>query len=268
MDRLGIRGTDEFETLITDYLKSGLLGRTAIAKIIEKYISEEMEHSARTRTKDFLQRCIWNPELTESELLKQLDALLPDAHMLDMFTATSLHDQAMELDGGENIAKEIINQWIKGFRQRHPPGQEFELDSDFNLLNRPLHPEIEAELNAMQARQPSSMTILDVCRRMSKKESWGSREESFMKSVTPNDYKDAIKTASGQDLKLLLLQSMNFLKNKKIYDVHFGGAIQSFEDGCRAIVQDGENSRLCRLLRDLFSKSGIELDPTATPQPN
>ena len=266
LDRLGIRGTDEFEALVVDYLKSGLIEGAAVGRIIDRYLAEGRELAARARVQEFFERCVWHPEISEAELLGELRAMLPDIGLLDMFTVTSLHDQAMRLGGDASLARELIGGWLDTFRQRHPPGHEPELDPDFNYFRRPLHPDIAAEILAVQARQQSAVTVLDVCRRVREGHGWGTREETLMKSITPADYEAAILAATGADLKLLLLQSMDFLKNPGRYDSRLGGATQSFLDACQAIVQRGPGGRFSALIRDLFRDAGMESN-LATPDP-
>jgi len=256
LDKLGIRGTDEFEVLVVAYLKSGLMESAAIGKIIDRYLAEGHALTARASAFDFFERCIWRPDISEEELVSELRAMLPNVGLLDMFAATSLHDQAMRLAGGADLAPEIIKAWISAFQEQHPAGQEPQVDSDFNFFGRPLHPDIEAEIRAMQKRQQSSVTVLDVCRKVREQRGWGTREESFMQSVTPADYETAIRSATGADLKLLLLQSMIFFKNPSQYDAHFGSANKSFLAACQAIVQREPDSRLGKLVRDVFDNAG------------
>lgn len=90
-----------------------------------------------------------------------------------------------------------------------------------------------------------------------------------MKSVTPADYEAAILTASGATLKLILLQSMDFFKNRGMYDGPFGGATQSFLEACRAIIAREPGSRMAALIHDLFRDAGLEaeLTPAAGASP-
>ncbi|MDV7211348.1 P-loop NTPase fold protein [Azotobacter beijerinckii] len=265
MDKLGIPGSDEFEALVVDYLKSGLIEGAAVGRIIDHYLAEGRELAARTRVHDFFERCIWHPEVPEAELLEELRAMLPDVGLLDMMLVTDLHEQAMRLTGGARLAQELIDGWLVAFRQRqrqrHRQGEE--LDLNFNYFRRPLHPDISNEISAAQARQQSTVTLLEVCRRVREDHGWGTREEILMKSVTPADYESVIRATTGADLKLLLLQSMDFLKNRGMYDSHFGGATQSFLDACQVIVQRDPDIRLSRLICNLFREAGMEPELTA-----
>jgi hypothetical protein len=241
----------------------------AVGQIIDRYVAEDRELAARRGVKEFSERCIWHPEITEAELLEELRAMLPDVGLMDMSSVTSLHYQAAKMAGGIGLARELIEGWLAAFRQRHPVGQEPEMDPDFDYFRRPLHPDIEAEIRATLARKQSNATLLDVCRKVRDEHGWGRREETLMKSATPADYEAAILATTGADLKLLLLQSMDFFRNRGMYDSHFGGATQSFLEACRAIVAREQGSRIARLIRDLFRDAGIEteLTPAAGTSP-
>jgi hypothetical protein len=268
LDKLEIRATDEFEILVVDYLKSGLIEGAAVGLIIDRYLAEVRELAGRARVQEFFERCIWHPEITDAELVEELRAMLPDVGLWDMYKVTSLHDQAMRLVGGTGLARELVDGWLAASRQRYPVGQEPELDPDFNYFGRPLHPDIEAEIRAVQARKQSNATLLEVCRRVRDDHAWGRREETLMKSATPAEYEAAILAATGVDLKLVLLQSMDFLKNRGMYDGHFGGATQSFLEACRTIVAREQDPRFAGLIRDLFRSAGIEAELSAAgPSP-
>lgn len=258
MDKLGILGTDEFEALVVNYLKSGLFEGEAVGRIIDRYSAEGRELSARNSAQAFFERSIWHPEILDPELLADLRAMLLDVPLLNMFTVTSLYNQAIRLAGGAALAQEIVDTWLAAFRAQHPAGQEEVFDPDYNSFRQPLHPAIEAAIRAIQGRQQTNVTLLQVCQKVRNDHGWGQRETNYMRSVEPRDYEAAIRSVTGGDLKLVLLQSMDFLKNRANYDPHFGGATQSFLDACRAIVLGDPNARIGRLIHDLFRDAGLE----------
>lgn len=260
LDKLGIRGTDEFEALVVDFLKSGLIEGQAVGRIIDRYLTEERELAAREQVHDFFDHCTWHPDITEADLIEEIRTMLPDVGLLDMFAVTSLHDQVVSWAGDSGLAQSLIANWLTEFRRRHPPGNELVLESNFNYFRRPVHPDIMSEIGEMQVRHQSTTTLLDVCRKVAEDRGWGTREAALMKSVTPADYEAAIVAETGANLKLLMLQSMDFLKDRHVYEDQFGGAIQSFVDACREIVAREHGSRIATLIRDLFRDAGRESD--------
>ena len=85
-----------------------------------------------------------------------------------------------------------------------------------------------------------------------------------MKSVTSADYEAAILAETGANLKLILLQSMDFFKNRGMYATHFGRATQSYLEACRVIVAREPSSRIAGLILRLFRDGGIEAELTQT----
>lgn len=258
LDEVGFLGADKFEALVVDFLKSGLIDAGAIGKIIDRYVAEGQALEAREQAHAFSDRATWHPEVTDAQLVDELRALIPNAGLLDMFTVTSLHYQAGTIAGGAAVGDEIVQAWVAAFRAQYPFGQEPKLDPDFNYFRKPLHPDIEAEIKAVQARTQSTATIIEVCRRVAEDQALGAREDSLMRSITPAAYEEAILAASGRELRLLLLQGMDFVKNRAMYEAHFGGGVQAFIDACQAIFAREPNSRIGRLVRTLFAEAKME----------
>lgn len=258
LDEVGFGGADEFEALVVDFLKSGLIDAGAVRKIIDRYVAEGQALEARQQAHIFSDRVTWHPEITDVQLVDELRALIPNAGLLDMFTVTSLHHQAGTIPGGAAVGDEIVQAWVAAFRAKHPPGQEPKVDSDFNFFHRQLHPDIEAEIQEVQARTQSTATIIEVCRRVAEDRAWGTREDSLMRSITPATYEAAILSASGRELRLLLLQGIDFVKNRTMYEAHFGGGVQAFIDACRDICAREPATRIGRLVLNLFVDAKME----------
>jgi hypothetical protein len=268
LEKLGIQGTDSFEALVVDYLKSGLIDLTEVDKIIDRYVSEAEALDARKRRFDFFDKVIWHPEISEPELLEDLRRLVPEAALHDMYSITALHDEAMKLPNGQPVARELIDRWLAAFRARLAAGEERGFDPDFHFFHQPVHPEINREVRGLQARHNASTSLPEVCRKVAEKHSWGSREEAFMKSVTPADYEAAILAARGEGLKLLLLQSMDFVKNRSAYETSFGGALDAFIAACRSLSQRQDiDARWKSLIRNLFRDAGREEDLSTVVRP-
>lgn len=261
IEKLGIRGTDSFERLVVDYLNSGLLDLTEVGKTIDRYVAEGQALDARQRRFEFFDKVVWHPEISEAELLQDLRRIVPDAALHDMFAITALHDQALKLPDGKPVAQELLDRWLAAFREHQAAGAEREFDPDFQFFRQPLHPDIDREVRVLQARHNASTSLPEVCRKVSEEHAWGTREEAFMKGVTPQDYEAAILSARGKDLKILLLQSMDFVKNKGVYEASFGGALDAFVAACRSLSQrQGVDARWKSLITDLFRDAGRESD--------
>lgn len=266
LEKLGIRATDNFEALVAHYLRSGLLDADVLSNVIDRLIDEGRELSARNSAYDLIERGLWSPDVPESQLLDELKGLLPDMRFIDMYTATSLHSLASRLKGGDVVADQLIRQWIVAFRdaqESNPAG----LLTSHNFFHRQVHPDIEQEIRTQRAKQEKRITVLDVCRSIMEKQGWGQPEMDLMRMITAHEYETAIEIASGSDLKVLLLQSIDYVKNPHLYGDFTQNGANAFVDACRTIVQRDPNSRRARLLREVFSDAGLQSRLNACDSP-
>lgn len=99
------------------------------------------------------------------------------------------------------------------------------------------------------------------------KQGWGQPEMDLMRMITAHEYETAIEIASGSDLKVLLLQSIDYVKNPHLYGDFTQNGANAFVDACRTIVQRDPNSRRARLLREVFSDAGLQSRLNACDSP-
>lgn len=251
MDRLGIRGVDEFEALVADYLRSGLLDSTFVTKIIERYAAEEDQLAARNRAQDFYDRCVWFPDMDDAVLVEEARGILQWVHLLDAATVTTLARLTSELDEGTMVSEELVSAWIEAYRARSAADTTNAPTATQRRRLQSLHPRIAEVIAVELAAQHSPATVLDVCRSVSNG-GWGEHENAVMRTITAPQYEAAIVEASGEDLRLILLQSMEFLKNKGNYESFFGSGIAMFLEACRSLARQGTHPKRQRLIRRLF----------------
>ena len=165
LDKLGIRGTDEFEVVVIDFLQSGLLNLTEVGRIIDQYVARAEELDAPNRRYGYYELAKWHPELGDAELLAELRRMVPEAGFHDIHAITDLHDEAMTFQGGEEVARDLIQSWLVAFRRRREEVGNREFDPNYNFYRRKVHPDIEAEIRGLQARQRARTTVLDVSER-------------------------------------------------------------------------------------------------------
>lgn len=273
MDRLGIRSTDRFEGLVADYLRTGMFDGSVVGEAIDRFTHEGRQLAMRVRADTFFEHCWWHPELSEQDLLAEVRAMVPDVRYLDIYRVTAVHDRAVALHDGAAVANELVDAWLAWARTHREAIGEWEIDDDFDRHRRPLHPRIAEEFRASLDRQQRRVTVLDVCRKVSTGHGWDEREKRCMRAVTPQVYEAAIRGATGADFRVLMLQSMDFLKNGGAYAKSFGDAPQAFLAACRSIVRQEPESRLGKLVRVLFNGEGAgglldkEPDPVAEGKP-
>lgn len=257
MDQLGIRSTDAFEALVADYLKTGLFDGSAVGQAIERFADEGQQLAMRARAHTFFEHCWWYPNLSDQDLIEEVRSMIPEVRLLDVYTVTSLHDRAAALRDGAAVANELVEAWLAWARSRREAAGEWAIDEDFNRHHRPLHPRIADEFQASLERQHLRVTVLDVCRKVSTDHGWGDREKRCMRAITPEGYEATIRSATGADFRVLLLQSMDFLKSRGAYAESFGNGPQAFLAACQTIVRQEPDGRLAQIVRATFQSEGM-----------
>ena len=262
LQELGIHACDEYEQLVVEFLRSGLFDVAEVEKVIQRYASEADVMRAKKLSQDLHEHVIWHYKMTEPELLAEAQALAQQAHLLDLYTASSLHDLVSGLAGGAAVADAIVDGWIASFRCQNPDVSDFE-----NFWHRPIHPRIQAELNASRAAAQAKTTVFDACEYVAKNSGWGHKQELAMKSASVADFEATIKSLEVDDLRLFLCRFLDLCVHKETYLPHFGSAMDHFTQACRNITADPTQARLGALIRLLFEDAKIESElnpPTAT----
>jgi hypothetical protein len=252
LNELGIRGCDDYELLVIEFLQSGLFEASAVAAIIDRYAAENDAMIARDDLNKFFQKLIWDHRLTEADLLAQAQELSLRSHLIDVYNFTSLHDAIEELPGGHDTAATMLNGWIAAFKAKNL--DDFD---DENLFGRKVHPLIQAEFDAIKANAQAKMTVLDACEFIFKNRGWGARQEIAMKETTVADFETIIKTIDTKGLSSFMRQMLEMTMQPNAYKTHFGDATDRFVSACKNIAQDSGSGRLGKLIKTLFSDAKL-----------
>lgn len=261
LDRLGIVYTDEFEKLVSGYLNAGLVDRSAVDTVIDRYRREKQSAGAQARVREFFQCTIWDPELTPTEILEKAQALLDDVPHLDCYTVTSLHEYLSGLEGGGAIAEQMVSMWVECLRNwAAAPGADpshFILD---NWTGRPVHPLIVAAFAAARARIEQPRTLLDVCLYLAQSNGWGPSEEAVLKSAAVDDFVQTILSIRGEQLRVFLYKNLDLYANRGTYATHFGSGPANFLEACRRIRDERAGTRWASLIENLFRNAKLDAD--------
>lgn len=252
LNRLGILGCDEFETLIVDYLESGLFEMDAISKIIDRYAQEEQSMIAREMGNRFMHDSFWNHRLSEAQLLEQAKELAPRAALLDPYNLSNICECIEKLPEGKPIADAMVAAWIEGFKAK-----EVDLSDDHFPFHRKVHPLIQAEFDDKKAHAQAKISLYSVCEHVAKHSGWGTRHKMAMAAATAEDFVLLIRTLEITELKILFHQMMDFLTQKSVYGDDFGAAANRFAEACRNIVNAQDSGRLGRLIKALFEDAKV-----------
>lgn len=265
LQELGIHACDEYEELVVEFLRSGLFDLADVEKIIQRYASEADAMRAGKLARDLHEHVIWHYKMSEPELVAEAQALVLHAHLLDLYTVSSLHSLVSGLSGGAAAADAIVDAWIASFQASNPDVGNFD-----NFWRRPIHPRIQAELDKLKAAAQAKTTVYDACEYVAKNSGWGHKQEAAMKSASVADFDATIKSLGMEDLRLFLCRFVDMCVHKGTYLSHFGSAMDNFTQACRNIVADPNQARLGSLITLLFKDAKIEseLIPSATALPS
>ncbi len=265
LEKLRINGTDEYEKLVARYLASGQFDSTELAGILNRYCSEENLLAAQNRSREFFQRTKWHLELTDVEMLAEAQALLPDAQFLSPSAITSLHEYIYALPNGQPLADELISKWVDAFQAKPLAEGAAQTLEDTDMFDRPYHAAVKAAYDGARAQLHADRSLAQVLIDMTTSKGWGSREEAALKEATADDFEAAIKGASGQDLKKIVLKSMDLYAHRRAYESHFGSAMVNFLQACRNICANDPNARRVSLIRNVFAEMKRSADLDAVP---
>ncbi|WP_199030449.1 P-loop NTPase fold protein [Ralstonia sp. ASV6] len=255
LGELGIRGCDDFEVVLVEFLESGLFDPSRVATIIDGYIANKERWEARETVSQFVTKVYWDHRASDTQLVSEAAALPKIAGMLDPFVVTELDEALAKLPGGAAIGQAIVDGWITAFR-----AEKHEAVNDNNPLNRPLHPAIQAEFTAINANAQAQITVLDACMHIIENSGWGTMQEVAMKRATANDFEAAIRQMDLDKLSRFMRRMMEMRLQRQQYDQHFGTATERFMEACRIIAGDAASPRLAAVIRRLFEKTALASD--------
>ena len=246
--KLKIHSGSEFEKLVMEFLRTGLMVPQAVRELIERYQEDGRILSTRSRVSSFFQHYNWHPEIAESDLIDELRALLSGVEYIEAPTLSYLIDLADELTSAPSLGQEFLTAWSTSLEKAYPDGLD---PSPWGSL-RPIRPDVATVLEAAYARRSNATTLLEACDTICSTRGWGSAEESLLKSITAAEYETEIRNATGFDLETIILQSMQFVIHKDAYQ-SFGDVGDRFVQACQAVVTSDPNSRLTSLIRRFFT---------------
>lgn len=253
LQELGIYSCDEYEQLVIAFLQSGLFDVADVEKVIQRYASEADVMRARKLSQEFHEHVIWHYKMTEPELLTEAEELAQQAHLLDLYTVSSLHGLVSGLAGGSTVADAIVDKWIASYQSKNPDFSEVD-----NFFRQPIHPRIQAVLDELKAAAQAKTTVFDACEYVAKNSGWGHKQEVAMKSASVADFEATIKSLEVNDLRLFLCRFVDMCVHKGTYLSHFGSAMDHFIQACRNITTDPDQARLGALIKLLFKDAKIE----------
>ena len=259
LEQLDIAGTDRYEYIVADYLAKGMLDPSAVNEVVRQYARESNLAGSQARSRAFFQETIWQPEMSDAEVVANARELLPDVPLLSCFSVTALASYVREFDGGAEVGQEMIDRYVEFVRmEAAKPDANPKYFAIDNFFGQPLDPQIKQAFESARASTAKSATLLEICLRLASSSGWGPEEEAVMNSSTVDSYKQTILDTCGQERKVFLLKNAEWLANDDTYRKHFGVAIDNFVEACRRICLAKQGTRWPKLLRDVFKDAKVE----------
>lgn len=246
--KLKIHSGGEFEQLVIEYLRTGLMDTLAVRDLIERYQLDGRILSTQNSVSAFFHHYNWHPEITEADLIDELRCLLPVVEFIEAPTLSYLIDLADELTHNTSLGKEFLAAWSTALDKAFPDG----LDPSPWGSMRPVRPDVTKVLEAAYARRSHATTLIQACNHIRSTKGWGSAEEQLLKSISATEYETEIRQATGVDLEVIVHQSMQFVVHKDAHQI-FGDVGNRFVQACKAIVTTDPHSRLTALIRRFFT---------------
>lgn len=252
LNELGISATNDFEWEVAAFLKSGLIDAAKFDTIFERYENEKERFTAQERYRGFFEAYWWEPGRTEADLLAEAASFMPWAHLLGAYEVTDLGTIVAELPDGARVADGLIETWLTAFRRK-----EFTEFSNENFFKRDLHPLIRAEFEALKARLNPVPSLFEAYAYIVTNSGWGEPQIAALRAATPGAFEEAIKSLSGEKLKLFMQKNVEMHVERDGYNGRFGDASWEFVAACRAICYEDFNPRLSKIIQMLFDEANI-----------
>nr|MDP2190172.1 hypothetical protein [Rhodoferax sp.] len=268
LEQLGIHSADDYEVILQEYLRAGMLDVDRLKKLFEKYEKEAIHAVATKQRQDFFEAVWWDPHLSKAELLTTARALRPTIGQLDPGAITDIVSVVEDL-GDSALAKEFLDAWLLSIDTR-PEYQNLE-ERIFEDSYRKFHPEVIGKMNAMRDKQHPTLTVIETAERIVKNSGWGDRERIALRNSTVKDYEDAFLEIRGVTLRRFLSENIKWVRSGP-YDENFRHAAENFVAASVNICSADPGGRLSQMIRDGFRANGIDakLNPsviTGVPLP-
>jgi hypothetical protein len=258
MTRVGIPSTDELEGMIIAFLLSGIMDSARIQDFVSKHLQRSERIEARNKATTFEKHLAWHPELSDKDLILELEALLPCAGLLDMKRLSSLIPSIDQLTGEQQLGMAFIEKWRAQFQAQYPDGVTDDwLHFNDHSLDQ-LHPLIQDEIDSARAASLNRHTVLGLIQELMKGNDWGVSEIQFLRSITAQEFKKEIKAATGSELQLLLQKGFELATNRSVPEGDYGNAPQAFLQACQSIFDHEPQSRLASILQREAKLAGAD----------
>ncbi|WP_114942134.1 P-loop NTPase fold protein [Pseudomonas putida] len=259
MSRMGIRSTDELEAMILAFFNSGIMDSAKIQHLVSKHLQKSERLEARNKAITFEEHLAWHPQLSENDLILELEALLPSAGLLDMKRVSNLVPSIDRLTGNQKLGLAFVEKWCAQFKAGFSDADIEDWLEFHGHSPDQVHPMILDEIDRVRTASMRRFTVIELFQNVVKGGEWGSSEMKFLRSTTSQMLEQEIRAAAGSDLQLLVQKGFALVNDTNIPEGNYGDAPLAFLQACRTIIEQEPESRLSEILQREARIAGVEL---------
>jgi hypothetical protein len=248
LEELGIHSIDEFEYIIQDYLKSGLMKEQELQRVLARYQAEYEQGDFYSRRRELFTAYWWDPTLSEADLKVLGKQVVDQAGMLSPSEISELVG-VFERFGDVDLAQEALDKWASSLPGRCEY-QNLTATDQINDFDQ-LRPGVKAALQTMLPALSSKLTLAEAMANIVYGR-WGSRETQAVESATLKDYISTIRSLKHMELKNFLEEHVKW-HGAQLGNEYFPNGVKNFVQACRAICLTEPTGRLTGMIRRVFA---------------
>lgn len=248
--KLGINNSDEYESILQDYLETGLLDIDKLTSKFEEYKKNEIDNNIGEQLSEFFLNVYWNPDQSKSELIDKAKDLLPLVDKLNSYTITALMSTIEKQLDDTALAKQFLEAFLIVLDNQQGDQQIKAIG-----FGDEIHPEIATKLDEIENIKHPPLSLVETVERIIDNSGWGERERFALRHSTIQQYEDELKQIKNETLRRFLTQHIEWMGNP--YDDDFKNGVNNFVAACANIYSSDPESRLSGIIYRMFDSKGI-----------
>src|SRR4030067_3139104 len=240
LNKLDIQVIDAYEEILQQFLKSGLLDNERLKILFEGYKKEGVHADAFAKQNEFFKACWWDANRSDGDLLAMARELLP---YINVYGPDSITDivSVIEKLGDVVLARQFLDSWLLSIETRPEYKKMEEVPFDTSL--RQYHPDVIKKMNEMRDEQHPPLNVIEIVELITNNSSWGERERYSLRNSTIQQYEDALKQLTGDQLRRSLYKNLEWAK-EPLGAENFKIGADSFLAACFNVYSEASKSRL------------------------
>jgi hypothetical protein len=253
IEKLNISSADEYEQVIQDFLRSGVLDTERTLQIVARYEKDSQDSEKLERLGRFQDAFYWDPKRTRQELAAHARELLPSVNRFAPREVTRIVSMLSELNE-QALAEEFVAAWIEGSNSR----KEYQglTEASFEYGSGPIHPKVLEQIRVLKERCLPRLSIIEALERIEANSGWGERERRAFRESTADEYANLLTELRGDQLAKLVMEHLRWVRSG-VPDPNFQPGLDGFREACQRLVKVEPASRLTEIIVRAFGDQGL-----------